>query len=231
MIPLHDDNPTRRFPLVTVALIAANLAVFVYQVSLPAAQLQTFFQTWCFVPARFFADPLAAAQIATVFTAMFMHSGWVHIGGNMLYLWIFGNNVEDRLGRGPFLLFYLACGVAAAALQAVMSPASTVPTLGASGAIAGVLGAYLLLYPGADIITLIPIVFLFEVARVPAFIVIGFWFVLQLANGLASLSPAVAQAGGVAWFAHVGGFLAGLAFVLPLWAHDRWGRRFTGGRY
>lgn len=231
MIPLRDENPSRRFPLVTVSIIAANLAVFFYQLSLPSTQLPAFFNTWSFVPARFFADPWSLEQIATVFTAMFMHSGWVHIGGNMLYLWIFGNNVEDRLGRGPFLMFYLTCGIAAAALQASIVPASTVPILGASGAIAGILGAYLLLYPGAAILTLIPIVFIFEVARVPAFLVIGFWFVLQLANGLASLSPAVAQAGGVAWFAHVGGFLAGFALALPYWVRGRWGRRYRGGRY
>jgi len=231
MIPLHDENPTRRFPIVTVALIIANLAVFVYQVSLPDAQLLSFFTTWSFVPARYFANPLAPLQIATIFSAMFMHTGWVHISGNMLYLWIFGNNIEDRLGRSRFVLFYLLCGVAAAALQGAVAPASTVPTLGASGAIAGVLGAYLLLYPGTAVVTLIPIFFFFEIARIPAFLVIGFWFVLQLGNGLASLSPAVAQAGGVAWFAHIGGFATGFVLATPLWAKDRWSRHQTARRY
>lgn len=224
MIPLRDENPTRRFPIVTLALVIANIAVFVYELSL-GSQLQAFVQANAFVPARFLAAPFSIAQWETVFAAMFMHAGFLHVGGNMLYLWIFGNNVEDRLGSLPFLAFYLFAGVAATLAQAYAGPASTVPNLGASGAIAGVLGAYLLLYPGAAVLTLIPIFFFIEIARVPAFVVIGFWFVLQLANGLVSLSPALAQAGGVAYFAHIGGFVAGLAVALPIALIDRSRRR------
>jgi membrane associated rhomboid family serine protease len=231
MIPLRDENPTRRFPIVTIALIALNVAMFVYENSLDPQALQSFFSQWAFVASRFTSDPTSAHEIATVFVSMFMHAGWVHIGGNMLYLWIFGNNVEDRLGRIPFLAFYLACGVAGVAAQAFISPGASVPTLGASGAIAGVLGGYALLFPGAAVLTLIPIFFFFEIARVPAFIVIGFWFVLQLANGVASIDPAVAQAGGVAYFAHIGGFALGVALVLPLWIGSRFGRRVRGSRY
>ncbi|MBF4509805.1 MAG: rhomboid family intramembrane serine protease [Aeromicrobium sp.] len=216
MIPLRDENPTRRIPWVTLALIAANIAVFIYEVSLGTEALQAFWTRWALVPTRFLADPLAPAEFATLFTAMFMHAGWIHIGGNMLYLWIFGNNVEDRFGPLGFIAFYLVSGVAASTLQIVAAPTSSVPMLGASGAVAGVLGAYLLLYPGASVITLIPVFFFIEIARVPAFLVIGFWFVLQLGSGLASLGSAGAEAGGVAWFAHIGGFLAGVAVTLPV---------------
>ncbi len=231
MIPLRDENPTHRFPVITIMLIVLNVIVFFYETSLAPEALQSFFTEWSFVASRFFAAPTSPRQVATVFTSMFMHAGWVHIGGNMLYLWIFGNNVEDRLGRIPFLIFYLACGVVGVAAQALIEPASTIPTLGASGAIAGVLGGYVLLFPGAAVLTLIPIFFFFEVARVPAFIVIGFWFVLQLASGVASVGPSVAEAGGVAYFAHLGGFAAGLALTVPLWLSDRFSRRARGGRY
>lgn len=216
LIPLRDENPTRTFPVVTIALIAANVLVFLYEWSLGPVALDSFVSTYAFVPARFLADPLAPAQLMTVLTSMFLHGGPVHLAGNMLYLWIFGNNVEDRLGRVRYIAFYLACGVAALAAQTAAGPGVTVPTLGASGAIAGVLGAYALLYPGAGVITLVPLFFFFEIARIPALFVIGFWFVLQLANGLLSLDPAMMQAGGVAWFAHIGGFVAGLLLVLPL---------------
>ncbi|MBN2404052.1 MAG: rhomboid family intramembrane serine protease [Coriobacteriia bacterium] len=231
MIPLRDENPTHRFPVITIMLIVLNVIVFFYETSLAPEALQAFFTEWSFVASRFFAAPTSPQQVATVFTSMFMHAGWVHIGGNMLYLWIFGNNVEDRLGRIPFLIFYLACGVVGVGAQALIEPASTIPTLGASGAIAGVLGGYALLFPGAAVLTLIPIFFFFEIARVPAFIVIGFWFVLQLASGVASVGPSVTAAGGVAYFAHLGGFAAGLALTVPLWFSDRFSRRARGGRY
>ncbi|MDZ4655566.1 MAG: rhomboid family intramembrane serine protease [Coriobacteriia bacterium] len=231
MIPLRDENPTRRFPLVTVALILLNVAVFAYENTLDSGALQAFVAEWAFVASRFMADPTSPREIATIFTSMFMHAGWVHIGGNTLYLWIFGNNVEDRFGRLPFLAYYLICGVAGVAAQALVSPGASIPTLGASGAIAGVLGGYILLFPRTAVLTLIPILFFFEIARVPAFIVIGFWFVLQLANGIASIDPTVIQAGGIAYFAHVGGFVLGLALAMPLWLGDRFGRRRRGGRY
>ncbi|MBN2248222.1 MAG: rhomboid family intramembrane serine protease [Coriobacteriia bacterium] len=220
MIPIRDENPTRSIPWVTLALIAANIGVFIYEYTLGTQGLQAFWARWSIVPARLLADPFSPHQIATIFTSMFMHAGWIHLIGNMLYLWIFGNNIEDRLGAVRFIAFYLVSGVAAAAAQIVTAPASTVPMLGASGAVAGVLAAYLLLYPGASIVTIIPVFFFIEVARVPAYLVIGFWFVLQLGSGLASLGAA-ATTGGTAWFAHIGGFVAGLVLALPAWYASR----------
>jgi len=214
VIPIRDENPTRSVPWVTIALIAANVGVFVYENSLDPRALESFWYTWSTVPARLLADPFSPAGIATVFTSMFMHAGWVHLIGNMLYLWIFGNNIEDRLGPVRFILFYLVAGIVGASAQIVTAPSSTIPMLGASAAIAGVLGGYLLLYPGASIVTIIPVFFFIEVARVPAYLVIGFWFVLQLGSGLASLGTA-ATTGGTAWFAHIGGFVAGLILALP----------------
>lgn len=224
VIPIRDDNPTRRVPWVTITLIALNIAVFAYELTLGPAALEAFWLRWSLVPARFLATPLAPDQIVTLFTAMFMHAGWVHVGGNLLYLWIFGNNIEDRFGPLGFTVFYLAAGVIAAFAQLAAAPAATAPTLGASGAIAGVLGAYLLLFPGASVVTIIPVFVFIEVARVPAYLVIGFWFVLQLGNGLVSLG-ADAAAGGVAWFAHIGGFCAGLLFALPAAIRSRSRRR------
>ncbi len=157
-----------------------------------------------------------------------MHAGWLHIGGNMLYLWIFGNNIEDRFGRLGFAVFYIVAGLVATAAQLAAGGAVTIPQLGASGAIAGVLGAYAILYPGASVVTIIPIFFFIEVARVPAFLVIGFWFLLQLGNGIASLAPEVASSGGVAWFAHIGGFATGLVVALAYVAWERIGRRYQG---
>ncbi len=215
VIPIRDDNPTRRVPWVTFTIIAVNIAVFAYQLTLGPAALEAFWMRWALVPARFLADPSSPEQIATLFTAMFMHAGWVHVAGNLLYLWIFGNNIEDRFGPLGFTGFYLATGLVAAVAQMLAAPASAVPTLGASGAIAGVLGAYILLFPGATVVTIIPVFVFIEIARVPAYLVIGFWFVLQLGNGLASLGANVAGAGGVAWFAHIGGFVAGLLIALP----------------
>jgi membrane associated rhomboid family serine protease len=228
VIPIKDDNPTRRTPWVTIAIIAANVAVFLYESSLGDTALLAFISEWSFVPARFLASPLSGHEIATLFTSMFMHAGWLHIGGNMLYLWIFGNNIEDRFGWLGFVGFYLVAGVIASVAQLAAGGATAIPQLGASGAIAGVLGAYAVLYPGAAIVTIIPIFFFIEVARVPAFLVIGFWFLLQLGSGIASLTPEVAQSGGVAWFAHIGGFAAGLVIALAYAAWERVGRRYRG---
>lgn len=221
MIPLKDDNPTRRFPWVTVLLIVVNLAVFLFEASLATQSLNAFVTEWGLVPARLLADPHDPRELLTVFTSMFLHGGWLHVLGNMLYLWIFGNNIEDRLGHVGFTLFYLAAGVAAALAQVAAAGPVDIPTVGASGAIAGVLGAYLVLYPGAAVVTLIPIFFFIEVARVPAFLVIGFWFLLQLGNGVASLGDIAS--GGTAWFAHIGGFAAGLvvAALVALWERAR----------
>lgn len=225
MIPIKDENPTRRTPWVTVLFIAMNVAVFVYSSTLTPQELEAFWLEWAFVPARFLADPFSPAQFATVFSAMFMHAGWVHIGGNMLYLWIFGNNIEDRFGHLGFAAFYVVSGIVATLAQLAVAPTSMIPNLGASGAVAGVLGAYMLLFPGAAVLTIIPIFIFIEVARVPAYLVIGFWFVLQLGNGLASLGPDLGTSGGVAWFAHIGGFVAGLVFALPAAIASRRRRR------
>lgn len=232
MIPLHDDNPTRHFPWMTVSLIVLNFVVFLYELTLVnAGTIDAFVNTWAFIPKRFFADPTSLAQIATIFTAMFMHAGWLHIGGNMLYLWIFGNNIEDRLGPARYLGFYLLCGLIATLGQGLIAPGLDVPNLGASGAIAGVLGAYLLLYPRARVLTAIIIIIFIELVRIPAAIVIGLWFVLQLATGIAGLSNVQAAQGGVAYFAHVWGFVAGIALVSPLWLRERTNRtRFVGWR-
>ena len=206
MFPLKDDIPSRSFPVVTVGLIAVNVLVFLYELSL-GEQLGPVLETWALVPAVWLSNP---ARALPILASMFLHGGWMHLLGNMLYLWIFGDNVEDRLGRARFLAFYLLCGLAAALLQVAISPGSTVPMIGASGAIAGVLGGYLLLYPRARVLVLVPIFVFIRLIYLPAPLVLGVWFVLQLFSGAASLG---ASGGGVAYWAHVGGFVAGLVLV------------------
>jgi len=202
MFPIGDDNSGRRTaPLVTYAFVALNVLFFFLELSGGDA----FIEQWAFVPSRFLANP--GEEFLTIFTAMFMHAGWLHLASNMLYLWIFGDNVEDRFGHTQFTVFYLLCGIAAMAAQLVFDPGSTVPNLGASGAIAGVLGAYILMFPQGKIKVLQGQ----QVTQVPALIVIGLWAVLQLFSGIGSITDA-AQAGGVAYMAHIGGFVAG--FVL-----------------
>ena len=214
MLPLKDENPSRTFPFVTLLLIAANLAVFVYEALLPRDLLEQFVLAYGAVPARFTASlsrpllPLDAPWI-TLVTSMFLHGGLMHIAGNMLYLWIFGDNIEDRVGHLRFVAFYLICGISAAAVQIVASPASRAPLVGASGAIAGILGAYVLLFPGARVLTLVPIFFFIRIVRIPAIFVLGLWFLLQV---LAAPGSAVGGAG-VAFFAHVGGFLVGMMLI------------------
>jgi membrane associated rhomboid family serine protease len=232
MIPLHDENPTSGVAWMTITLIAVNVVVFAYELALArTGALTGFVQQWAFVPPRFFASPLALREIATIFIAMFLHGGILHIGGNMLYLWIFGNNIEDRLGPLRFLAFYLLAGIAATVGQGLMDPSNAVPNLGASGAIAGVLGAYLLLYPRARVLTAVIIIFFIELVRIPAVIVIGLWFLLQLGTGLLSIQGVGQQSGGVAYFAHVFGFGAGALLAIPLLVSDRMRRtRFVGWR-
>jgi membrane associated rhomboid family serine protease len=209
MIPLHDDNPTRRFPLLTVAFIALNSAVFLWQLTLDPRTLAGVWQALGTVPAVVLGDaPAVLPPTLTLVSAMFLHGGWMHLLGNMLYLWIFGNNVEDAMGHGRFVLFYLLTGVVAALLQSLADPASEIPMIGASGAISGVLGAYLLLYPHARVLVLIPLGVLTRLVRLPAVFVLGLWFVLQIVNS--ALAPA---GGGVAWVAHAGGFVAGLVLI------------------
>ena len=200
MLPIGDDNSARRIvPLVTYALIVANVLFFLAEL----AGGDAFIQTWAFVPSRFLADPVA--DFLTLFTSMFMHAGLLHLGGNMLYLWIFGDNVENRFGHVKFLIFYLLCGLGATFAQLLFSMGSNVPNLGASGAIAGVLGSYILLFPQGRVKVLQGS----QVVQVPALLVIGFWIVLQLFSSIGSIT-ASADTGGVAYMAHVGGFAAGL---------------------
>ena len=205
MIPLRDNLPTRRRPVVTWALVAANVLAFLYERASIAGGYRAFVSDWGFVPARFLADPVA--DLVTIATSMFLHGGWLHLGGNLLYLWIFGDNVEDRLGRTRFLAFYFGSGAVAAFAQMLVDPSSLLPMVGASGAIAGVLGAYLFLHPRQPIKTVVPIFVFLQLIDLPAFVVIGLWFVMQLAEGFLSLaSPGHT---GVAFFAHIGGFVAG----------------------
>jgi membrane associated rhomboid family serine protease len=223
MIPLKDDIPSQHPPVVTILLIAVNVAAFLYQISLEMAAppgavrgalrpAEAFVFEFGVIPCRLtgscpydFPHPMV-----TIFTSMFLHGGLAHIIGNMLYLWIFGDNVEDTLGHGRFLVFYLACGVAAAAGQTMVSPDSRVPMIGASGAVSGVLGAYLLLFPYARIYTLLTFGFFIRFVQVPALVGLGFWIVVQFVSGFLTLGM---PGGGVAWFAHIGGFLAGLALL------------------
>jgi len=231
MIPLKDDVPSRTAPIVTLMLLAVNVAAFAYQFSLETIAPPTrgalhpaeaFVFEFGLVPCRLMGSCPSdfPHPVVTMFTSMFLHGGLFHIAGNMLYLWIFGDNVEDTLGHGRFLVFYLACGIAAALGQTLVSPNSDVPMIGASGAVSGVLGAYLLLFPYATIFTLVTFGFFIKFVRIPAIIVLGLWIVVQFLNGFVSLG---AVGGGVAWFAHIGGFAAGLALILVL--RPPWRRR------
>ncbi|MGB8699869.1 MAG: rhomboid family intramembrane serine protease [Thermosynechococcaceae cyanobacterium] len=223
MVPLRDDNPTRIFPVVTYAIIALNIAAFVYELSL-GDRLEAFFRVWAVVPrdltAYWLGQPTGLPFPAwiTLITSQFLHGGLLHIAGNMLFMWIFGNNVEDKLGHFRFLFFYLACGTLAGLTQWFFSMSSVVPSLGASGAIAGVMGAYILRFPRAEILTLIPLGFFMWTARIPAFFFLGFWFVQQAFYGVASLNVPTnvgMQGGGIAYWAHAGGFVFG-ALLGPL---------------
>ncbi len=214
MIPLHDDNPTAITPIVTIGIIVACVLVFLWQLSLGAAGDRAVY-SFGVIPAVLFGDKTLPPALdvlpptLTVFTSMFMHGGWMHIIGNMLYLWIFGNNVEDAMGHGRFIAFYLLSGIGAALAQSFADPASVVPMIGASGAISGVLGAYLLLYPRARVLVAIPLVIFFYAVRLPAMVVLGFWFVLQLISS-AMVAPGE---GGVAFMAHAGGFIVGMGLL------------------
>ena len=217
MLPIGDDDSARRtVPLVTYALIALNVAFFLIELGGGDA----FIDKWAFVPTRFLANP--AGDFLTIFTSMFMHAGWVHLGGNMLYLWIFGDNVEDRFGHAKYLVFYLLCGIAATLAQLAFSMGSSVPNLGASGAIAGVLGSYILMFPQERVRVLVGRI----ITPVSAIIVIGAWIVLQLFSGVASIAAAASGGGGVAYMAHIGGFVAG--FVLTFLFRGNSTPRLTG---
>jgi membrane associated rhomboid family serine protease len=204
MIPLRDIIPSRTTPIVSVCLIALNIVVFLYELTLGRA-VDAFTLYYGLVPAAF--------SWVNVFTSMFLHGSFMHIGGNMLYLWIFGDNVEDRMGHGRFLVFYLLCGIAAALAQTITTPESIVPMVGASGAIAGVMGAYFVLYPRSRIVTLIPF-FFFQVIEVPAIAFLGIWFAMQFISGVGAIGSTIGRSGGgIAFWAHVAGFVAGITGV------------------
>ncbi len=214
MIPLRDDRPPRTFAFATVAIVAANAAVFYHELSLGSPrQLDAFLASFALTPADLTHAP-SPDTYRTVFTSMFLHGGWAHILGNMLFLWIFGRNVEDSIGHFKFVVFYLLCGIAAAATQVALSPNSTVPMIGASGAISGVLGAYVLLFPRARVLVLLPIWIFWRLFYLPAVLYLVFWFLLQLLSGLAVRNNMDIN-GGVAFWAHVGGFVAGM-FLIPV---------------
>jgi membrane associated rhomboid family serine protease len=209
MIPLRDVIPSRTFPFFTVSFIVLNSIAFLFEQSLSRPALEQFVHVYGVVPARL--------DVLTVFTSMFLHSDWLHFLGNMLFLWIFGDNVEDRLGHVRYVVFYLLCGAAAVAAHVYMNPASTVPTIGASGAIAGVMGAYFVLYPHSRVLALVPLFIIWEIVEVPAILFLGLWFLMQFFLGVGSTALRTGtEAGGVAFWAHVAGFLAGMAAVLVL---------------
>ena len=212
MFPIRDHNPSLRTPFVTYALIALNVLVFLAYLPLlgDEVRLAAFFGRWALIPARF----MAGEGTATIVTSMFLHGGLLHLGGNMLFLWVFGDNLEDAFGHLGFLLFYLACGIAAALAQVLPDPDSGIPMVGASGAIAGVMGGYLLLFPRARVDVLVILIVIVRMIALPAWIMLGYWFALQAFNSYASFGIA---GGGVAHLAHTGGFVAGVLLTLPLW--------------
>ena len=222
MIPIKDDIPSRTFPIVNISLIFVNIFFFLVEVSL-GDKLALLFNHFGVIPAKYFASYYitsdrvvyigTADRIIPLFTSLFLHGGWFHLFGNMLYLYIFGDNVEDRMGHIRYLIFYILCGLIANLTHIAFNPESRIPSVGASGAIAGVLGAYMLLYPTARVVVLIMLFFYIDFVALPALIVLGFWFIIQFFSGILSLGVQSASTGGVAWWAHIGGFVAGMSLV------------------
>jgi membrane associated rhomboid family serine protease len=213
MIPLRDVIPSRTTPFITVTIIGLNAIAWFYELLLPRDVLPLFLQVYGVVPANF--------SVSTLISSMFLHGSWMHVIGNMWYLWIFGDNVEDRMGHGRFIVFYLLCGIVAALGQVAMDPASTLPTIGASGAIAGIMGAYFVLYPQSRVLTLIPLFFYFEIFELPAIFLLGFWFLMQLFSAGAIAVTSNSDSGGVAFVAHVAGFLCGVAGIFLFRKRER----------
>ena len=217
MIPLRDSQPSYSTPFVTISLITVNTLVFLFQVSLDRFSLNHLIALYGVVPDRF--------QAASLVTSMFLHGGWLHLIGNMWFLWIFGDNVEDILGHGKFLLFYLLCGVAAALVHVLFNPGSRLPTIGASGAIAGVMGAYMVKFSRSRVLTLVPIFFFLTTMEIPASVILVYWFVVQFFSGVGSIGYSHLSQGGVAWFAHVGGFVGGMLLIFAMRPRERYSRR------
>jgi membrane associated rhomboid family serine protease len=217
MIPLRDSQPSYSKPLVTVSLIAVNVLIFLYQLSLDSFSLNQFIASFGLIPSRLRPEALV--------TSMFLHGGWMHVIGNMWFLWIYGDNVEDTLGHAKYLLFYVLCGVAAGLVHMVFNADSRIPTIGASGAIAGVMGAYVVKFPRSRIVTLVPVFFFLTTFEIPASVILVYWFVVQFFSGFWTMGASHLSQGGVAWFAHVGGFVAGILLIYVLRPRDRYRRR------
>lgn len=217
MLPIRDNIPSRGFPIINLLIIVANIVAFAHELTL-GSQLQGWLFEMGLVPQRFLEEmsgamPLSLTTLFSPFTYMFLHGGWLHIIGNLWILWIFGDNIEDRLGHFRYLIFYLLAGLVSGGLHLITNPTSAVPTVGASGAIAGIMGGYFLLFPGARILTLVPIFVFLQFIELPAFIFLGFWFLMQFLMGAGSLMSGGMQGGGIAWWAHIGGFIFGLLTV------------------
>jgi membrane associated rhomboid family serine protease len=217
MFPLRDTQPSYSTPVVTICLIVVNILVFLFEFSLDAYSQNAFISTWGLIPDQF--------HLANVLTSMFLHGGWMHVLGNMWFLWIFGDNIEDILGHGKYLVFYLLSGIAAALTQTLLNPYSRVPMVGASGAIAGVMGAYMVKFPQSRIRTLAFILFFITTFDVPAWVMLIYWFAIQVFSGVGSVGYSTASQGGTAFFAHVGGFLAGILLVNVMGPKQRYTRR------
>jgi membrane associated rhomboid family serine protease len=213
MIPLRDVIPSRTTPYITVTIIVFNALTWILEISMSQRELTQFLYVYGVVPAAFSAS--------TLVSSMFLHGSWMHVIGNMWYLWIFGDNVEDRLGHGRFIVFYLLCGVLAAYGQVLINPSSTLPTIGASGAIAGVMGAYFVLYPRSRVLTLIPLIIIWEIVELPAIYLLGFWFLMQLFSAGTIAVTASSQSGGIAFAAHVAGFVVGVVAILAMGKRQR----------
>ncbi len=217
MIPLRDTQPSSSKPVVTIFLIAINILVFLHEVTLDPWHLNYFIARYGVVPDRL--------QYSDLFTSMFLHGGWMHLIGNMWFLWIFGDNIEDILGHAKYILFYLLCGAVAAVIHVAVAPYSRVPTIGASGAIAGVMGAYMIKFPHSRILTLVPIFIFFTTFEIPAILMLAYWFAIQIFSGVGTVGYSNVSRGGVAWFAHIGGFIAGILLVYLLGARERFRNR------
>ena len=219
MIPLKDDVPSSTFPLIVLLLIAVNILLFLHEISLEKS-LEPFLRNYAVIPANFFSIKADIfSRFSPLITSIFLHGSWVHLLGNMWFLWVFGNNIEDRMGHIRFPLFYLLCGISSGLVHTYMNPKSIIPTIGASGAISGILGAYFVLYPFSRVLTLVPIFFVYFV-RLPAFFFLGLWFLLQFFSGASSILSGEAMTGGIAWWAHIGGFAAGV-ILLPFFLLGR----------